>query len=117
MRGTASLSQAVLRNTLVVNGPVFLLLFALLGLFAVLVHAGLVSREYNWVGVFAFLVSFIAAWIWWSISVPRWRVWVYERVPSRTEIKSVPVRRRKRELDVHTETSRGDEGHDRLGQQ
>src|SRR5262245_11102898 len=128
MKETVSLSQAILRGTSVVNGPVFLLLFAPLGLFAVLVDAGFVLREYKWVGIFVFLVSFIAAWTWWSISVPRWRVWAYERASDvrllkqrafeigltwpdqhgfgRTEIKSAAVRRRERELDVHTETSR-----------
>jgi hypothetical protein len=139
MKGTASLSQAILRSTLVVNGPMFLLFFAPLGLFAVLVDAEFVSREYKWVGVLVFLVSFIAAWTWWSISVPRWRVWAYEHAsdvrllkqrafevgltwPDQhvfdcTEIKSAAVRRRERALDVHTETSRDDEGHDRVGKQ
>ncbi len=66
-------------------------------------------------------ISFVAAWAWWSFSVPRWRLWAYERVEStsdvhhkaiasglvwprgslfeRTEFKSPAQRRRQEQLE------------------
>jgi len=68
-----------------------------------------------------FCGCFVAAWLWWSVQVPKWRLWAYERVDdipelkrraieaqliwpdgsifSRTEIKSVAHAARERELE------------------
>jgi len=35
----------------------------------------------------AFLLGFVAAWLWWSFILPRWRLWVYERVEDIAELK------------------------------
>ena len=113
MQRSLSPFLAVTVGTLVVNGPVFALLFgpALLA---------------TWLGRIDALfwvlpLSFIAAWMWWSFSVPRWRLWAYERAPStgevhkkailaglvwphgsffeRTEIKSATQRKRQEQLE------------------
>lgn len=104
---------AVLAGTLVVNVPVLALLF---------VPAYLASGSIaNTLVLLVMLASFVAAWAWWSFSVPRWRLWAYERVPStgalhnqavaagllwprgsfleKTEIKSAAHRRREREFE------------------
>ena len=80
MKGSVSVSQAIRRGLLVVNGPVFVLLVGPLGLFATLVESRLVSRQFNWVGLLVFFAGFLLAWLWWSYKVPKWRLWAYERV-------------------------------------
>lgn len=93
-----------------------------LWLFAALIENGQIDRSYNWVGAVVFLSGFVFAWSWWSLTVPRWRVWAYENVEdtaalkrkavevgltwpdghffSKTEIKSRKLRDRERKLDV-----------------
>ena len=119
-----SLSRAIWLGLLVVNGPVLLLLCGPLFVFGQLVVGGAISRSYNWAGVLVFVVGFVLAWLWWSVSVPRWRLWSYQRVEdiaslktravrvgltwpdghffARTEIKSRSHARRERELDKTT---------------
>ena len=98
---------------MVVNGPVFLLLFGPSLAATQLGH----DNALLWI----FPLSFLAAWGWWSFSVPRWRLWAYERVSStgavqarallaglvwprgsfleRTEIKSAAQRHRQAQLE------------------
>jgi hypothetical protein len=87
MKGTVSVSQAIRRGLLVVNGPVFALLVGPLALFAALVEWRFISKQFNWVGLPVFLASFILAWLWWSFSVPRWRLWAFERVEDIATLK------------------------------
>jgi hypothetical protein len=117
-----SVSKAIWLGLVVVNGPVMLLLLGPLFLFAIFVEHGIVPREYNWVGLLVFLGGFVFAWLWWSLSVPRWRLWAYQRVAdiatlkeravgvgltwpddhifTRTEIKSRSHTKLERELDT-----------------
>lgn len=121
MKGSVSVKQAIWRGLLIVNGPVFVLLVGPLGIFSLLIKFEAISRTYNWVGVAVFPASFVLAWLWWSFSVPRWRLWAYERVEDianlkeqavavgltwpqghafgRTELKSKAQRARERDLD------------------
>lgn len=121
-----SLSRVIWVGLLVVNGPVLFLLCGPLFIFARLVEGEAISRSYNWLGLLVFGVGFVLAWLWWSLSVPKWRLWAYQRVESiaalkaraiavgliwpeghffeRTEIKSREHARRERELET---TGRG----------
>lgn len=103
------------------NGPVLLFLVGPLAMFDRLIRSGWISREHNWLGLVAFACGFIVAWIWWSVSIFRWRLWAYERVQDikhlkeaavsvgltwpdghyfgKTEIKSEAQSQRERELD------------------
>jgi hypothetical protein len=121
MNNTLSVKQAIRRGLLVVNGPVLVLLLGPLAVFAYLVDRRVVSRDFNWVGLLVFVAGFVLAWLWWSLSVARWRVWAYERVDDihalkeqavavgltwpdghvfeRTEFKSKALAERQRELD------------------
>ncbi len=65
---------AVLVGILLVNGPVLVLL---VGPSFLAVRSG---QERFWPATLA--LSLVAAWSWWSFSVPRWRLWAYERVQS-----------------------------------
>jgi hypothetical protein len=122
MKSTLSVGRAILIGLLVVNGPVFTLLFAPVFVFVRLEDKGIVGRSYNWVGLVVIGVSFVLAWLWWSVSVPRWRSWAYERVKDirllkqravaagltwrdghvfgKTEIKSQTTLKREREVEA-----------------
>lgn len=68
-----------------VNGPVFVLLFGPLGA-ALFVTRG--AEEVS--AVFfatAFFGGFAAAWLWWSVMLPKWRLWSYARVANPLAIK------------------------------
>lgn len=43
------------------------------------------------IAAIAFLVSWPLAWLTWSLLVPRWRIWAYERVENLDELKACAV--------------------------
>ena len=123
-----SVDAAIRRGLLYVNGPVALLLFVpmllSLALFDRMTRA-FGSDTYAFIAFcIAFLVGFVLAWLWWSYSVPRWRLWAYERVRDipalkvravqvgltwpdghvfeRTEFKSATTAKRQQELESRT---------------
>ena len=73
--------RAVLVGSLVVNVPVFA--FLLGPAFA----ASRLGYE-RWLIYSVFGASFFIAWGWWSFSLPRWRLWAYQRVKSTGEVHS-----------------------------
>lgn len=81
-------SEAVSRGVLSVNGSVMLVMF---GLPALVFGSGrLVGFDASSAGnaaAVAFLASWPLAWLSWSLLVPRWRVWAYERVEDLDELK------------------------------
>src|SRR5262245_40280582 len=91
MKGSLSVKQAIRWGLLVVNGPVLTLLLGPLGVFALLIDQRVFSREYNWIGLPVFVAGFVLAWLWWSVSVPRWRIWAYERVEDVQGLKEQAV--------------------------
>ena len=87
--------RAVVVGCLLVNGPVYVLLFGpsiivwwLDGAPQVLKGAVAIHMA------IAFGLSFCAAWLWWSLVIPRWRVWAYERVSDIPRLKELAVRAR-----------------------
>lgn len=91
MNSKMSVSKAIWFGLLVVNGPVMLLLVGPLFAFSYFVDHGIVSSAYNWVGLLVFLGGFVAAWLWWSVSVPKWRLWAYQRVNEIAALKERAV--------------------------
>ncbi|WP_417232009.1 hypothetical protein [Brevundimonas sp.] len=115
-------AQAVSRGVLTVNGTVMLTMLglpALTGGGALLL--GLDQATAGSTAALTFLLSWPLAWLSWSLLVPRWRVWAYERVENldalkvrgveagliwreghffeRTEIRTSQQRQRLRELE------------------
>lgn len=104
------------------NGPVLALLVAPMLAIGTLVSEGMLTPSDKWLVVPGFLLGLLSAWCWWSWSVPRWRVWAWERVEdkgdltraaveaglvwpdghlfSRTEFKSEGLKKRERELGI-----------------
>ena len=121
MKPGMSVFKAIMIGLAVVNGPVLLLLLAPFAIFIELVKRGFVPRAYGWAAPIILLAGFIVAWLWWSVSMPKWRLWALERVSdvaslkrravsvgltwpdghplARTEIKSRAHAQRENELD------------------
>src|SRR5881394_2390721 len=91
MNTQVSVRRAIWVGLAVVNGPVLSLLCAPLAVFSALVSRGAVDRECNWVGLPVLIASFLLAWLWWSVSVPRWRLWAYQRVQEIAQLKQRAV--------------------------
>jgi hypothetical protein len=70
-------------GTIVVNVPVFALLFG------PAVAASKLGHD-NWL-LWVLPLSLAAAWARWSLSVPRWRLWAYERVSSTSELREKAI--------------------------
>ena len=86
-----SVGRAIARGLLYVNGPVVLLIFGPSGI-CFLEHVRLAAilgsdlKAIVLVGT-VFLGGVVAAWLWWSYAVPRWRIWAYERVDDLPNLK------------------------------
>lgn len=91
MKHPYSVKQAILWGILVVNVPVLLLLTGPIALFALLIERHIFSQAHNWIGVLVFVTSYVLAWLWWSVYIPRWRIWAYERVNDTPSLKKQAV--------------------------
>lgn len=82
-RRSISSGTAIAVGMIAVNLPVFALLLGPGYVLSLLGHD-------DWL-LWAVPASFIAAWTWWSFSVPRWRLWAYERVDSTSDVHAKAV--------------------------
>jgi hypothetical protein len=74
-----------------VNGPV---LTFLLGPFLIVGAGnsyGFIPRAQNWLILPLFAGGFVLAWSWWSLMIPKWRLWAYERVTDIPRLKTMAV--------------------------
>ena len=85
-------SKAVRLGILWVNGPVLLFLLGPSIIFSILASRRIIAHSHLWLGAPVFLSAFAMAWLWWSLSVPRWRLWAYERVSDISTLKAEAVR-------------------------
>ncbi len=115
-------AQAVTCGVLFVNGNVVLTMFGIPALaYGAVLGLGLDALSAEKAAALAFLLSWPLAWLCWSLLVPRWRIWAYERIEDigqlkrsavtagliwreghffeRTEIRTPYQRRRIRELE------------------
>ena len=70
-----------------------ILLGTLLGTYLAMKAGWLPSRGLQgmrWFGPL-FLLAFIGSWLVWSVQVPKWRLWAYERVEDIQELKSAAI--------------------------
>jgi hypothetical protein len=80
---TFSIAKAISIGLLVVNGPVLLLLLGP-------VLAIVLKPEWSELSV-AYPIFWVMAWLWWSLSIPRWRLWAYKRVEHVQALKRAAV--------------------------
>ncbi len=76
--------KAIAIGTLWVNIPVFLLMFA-----PIFILLAFVPKPPAVLAILVFALGFVVAWLWWSINVPKWRLWAYQRV---SDINSLKVK-------------------------
>jgi len=60
-----------------INFPVMFVMFGLMGLTYYLNTLGLISKPIMLVG---FIISFILGWLVWSLLIPKWRIWAFEKI-------------------------------------
>jgi hypothetical protein len=92
LKGTVSVDRAVTIGLLWVNGPVFLLMVGPIVGFLAVDRAGLVPPQLQWRGICLFGAGWLLAWLWWSFTVPKWRLWAYARVLDIVELKRSAVK-------------------------
>ena len=87
---TISVDQAIARGNRVVSWPVRAFLIAP----AVLYFLGrrpletlLGEHTFGAIVLAFFAVCFVSGWLWWSVQIPKWRLWAYERVADIPELK------------------------------
>ena len=91
-RPRISVEAALRRGQWTVNGPVYIFLFGIpVAVFALCVLIGVDRDVAQAYAVIAFIVGWPLAWLSWSIQVPKWKVWAYERVDDLEELKSRAV--------------------------
>jgi len=87
---TLSIDEAISRGIRRVNVPVWGLLCVPAVLYVLgkgALERRLGANAFAIVILLAFLACFTAAWLWWSVSLPKWRLWAYERVDDIPELK------------------------------
>jgi len=85
MSAAVSNTRLVLIGTLWVNGPVTVILLGGLAATGFLLHLAHANGSDRLQGrgvallIGGLAVSFVLAWLWWSVNVPKWRIWALER--------------------------------------
>lgn len=82
---TISVAKAIWIGQLIVNGPVAILLF---GPILFLLHF---KPHPGYLGFAVALGDFVSAWLWWSLSVPKWRLYAYERAADLGQLKQLAI--------------------------
>jgi hypothetical protein len=84
---------AIVVGLLWVNGPVLPLMFGTPALIVVLAEKiGILEGAVALILLGAgFVAGFILAWSWWSLTVPKWRLWAYRRVDDIAKLKQWAV--------------------------
>ena len=78
-----SITKAISIGLLVVNGPVLLLLFG---------PVIAIALKPAWSELLAgYPILWLMAWLWWSLSIPRWRLWAYRHVEHVQALKRAAV--------------------------
>lgn len=84
-RKRTSVGRAIWTGMVVVNGPVTVIV---LGGLAAVMSLGTAFGLEGWLAVAVAFSPFVLAWVWWSVALPRWRVWALERVHDRDALIS-----------------------------
>jgi len=79
-------NKAILIGTLIVNIPVLSLL---IGPLYILLYF---NPDPGLFGAAAFFGGCVTAWLWWSITIPKWRLWAYSRVSNIKKLKEKAIR-------------------------
>ena len=87
---TLTVDQAIARGARLVTWPTrgILALPAVILLIGRHYFEGASSQELFYRAIVVlFVLCFVCAWLWWSVQVPKWRLWAYQRVNDIAELK------------------------------
>jgi hypothetical protein len=76
--------KALMIGSLVVESPILMILCA-----PAVLMVTLPDSPWN---LITLPISIPLAWLWWSLAVPRWRMWAYERVVHVQQLERAAVR-------------------------
>lgn len=79
-----TIEEAIKKGNKTINYPVIFILFGLIGL---TIFIGLQFKYYVWVYPIGFIISFVLAWIFWSIKITKWKIWAFENVRNVHELR------------------------------
>ncbi len=92
-----SVGRAISIGLLWVNGPIFPIMLGIPALTFFVLHPtpgeassfGSIAKVV--IAVVSIPAGFVLAWLWWSLTVPKWRLWAYERVDDIAALKERAV--------------------------
>ena len=84
MREYISVDKAIIRGYLMVNTPVMVIMLGTPIIAMYLFSQKLIP---NWSIGISFFLGFVFAWLYWSFSITKWRLWAFENVRNVHELK------------------------------
>lgn len=91
MYETVSVDEAIKRGLRTVNVPGMIIMY---GIWALCIYLGIASAIPIWVIVTAVVLSFVLAWLYWSIAITHWRLWAFENVRNVHELKKRAIKKK-----------------------
>lgn len=83
-----TVDKALRRGQLIVNVPVFIIMFTIVG-FCISLSAQKLAPGY--LILIGILLAPLAGWIYWSFAITRWRIWAFTNVDNVNELKSKAI--------------------------
>lgn len=88
MKNQLTVDKAITRGHLMINIPIFILMFGIPFLSFYLMGINMIPKWAMYVG---FVLGFCLAWLAWSMMVTKWRIWAFENVQNVHELKKRAV--------------------------
>lgn len=88
MNETITVDQAISKGHKMVTYPGMLVMFGIMGL---TMYLGIQKIIPTWGFPVGFILSFVLAWLWWSVMITKWRLWAFENVRNVHELKKRAV--------------------------
>ncbi|KAA5547461.1 hypothetical protein [Adhaeribacter rhizoryzae] len=84
MNKTVTVDEAISKGHRMVNYPVMVIMFGIIGL---TLYLGVQKLIPTWCFPVGFVLAFILAWLWWSFMITKWRLWAFDNVRNVHELK------------------------------
>ncbi|MBZ5857316.1 hypothetical protein [Flavihumibacter profundi] len=88
MNETVTVDEAIAKGHRMVNYPVMIIMFGILGL---CFYLGIQKILPTWIFPVGFGLAFVLAWLYWSVMNTKWRLWAFENVRNVNELKKRAV--------------------------
>lgn len=74
-----------------INFPVMFVIFGFMGLSYYLNKIDIITKPIMLIG---FVISFISGWLVWSLFIPKWRIWAFEKIDEKfhSELKNEAIK-------------------------